>query len=78
MKTTVEMPDSLLAEAKAYARRRGIPLRQVLQEGMRLALDREPRGQRPFRLRDGSRNLGPMLVESWPEIRRVIYSGRGE
>ena len=78
MKLKVEIPASLLKEAKAYARRRGIPLRQVLQEGMRLALDREPLGRRLFRLRDASRNLGPMLVESWPEIRRAIYSGRGE
>jgi hypothetical protein len=78
MKTTVELPDSLLEEVKAYARRRRVPLRQVLQEGLRLALDQEPDGKRPFRLRDASRDLGPMRVENWPEIRRVIYSGRGE
>lgn len=78
MKTTVELPDSLLEEAKAYARRRGVPLRQVLQEGLRLVMDQEPRGRRPFRLRDASRDLGPMQVETWPEIRRILYSGRGE
>jgi hypothetical protein len=78
MKTTVEMPDSLLVEAKAYARRRRVPLRQVLQEGLRLALDQEHKGQRRFRLRDASRDLGAMKVEAWPEIRRIIYSGRGE
>lgn len=77
MKTTVELPDSLLEEAKAYARRRRVPLRQVLQEGLRRVMEEEPRA-RPFRLRDASRDLGPMQVETWSEIRRIIYSGRGE
>jgi len=78
MKTTVEIPDGLLAEAKALARKRRTTLRQVLAEGVRLALDKE-RGARkaPFQFRDCSQELGA-LPEDWTSIRRVIYEGRGE
>jgi len=77
VKTTVEISDSLLDEAKAYAASRSIPLRQVLEEGLRTVLKRE----RPtkFRLRDGSfKGHGLQGDMSWGEIRERIYEGRGE
>jgi hypothetical protein len=78
VKTTVELPDSLLREAKAVARARRVTLRQLIADGLRTQIEREQRRKEPFRLRDGSAHLGKMLVESWPEIRRIIYEGRGE
>ncbi|HEY7839771.1 MAG TPA: hypothetical protein VIC54_14325 [Terriglobales bacterium] len=79
MKTTLDLPDSLLAEAKAIARERHLTLRQLMEEGLRAAMERHRHAAVPFRLRDTSRPLGEMLVEdSWPVIRAVVYEGRGE
>ena len=78
MKTTVEIADSLFEEAKAFARSRGLPLRQVIEEGLRSAMGQE-RGPRKFRLRNGSfggRGLRDPI--SWPALRGKIYEGRGE
>jgi hypothetical protein len=78
MKTTVEIADALLDEAKAYAADRGLTLRQLIEEGLRSTLQRKPRTR--FRLRDGSFG-GKGLKEgafTWPEIRQRAYEGRGE
>ena len=34
MKTTMELPEALLREAKAWAAGRGVPLRQVIVEAL--------------------------------------------
>lgn len=38
MRTTIDLPDELFQQAKAEAQRRGIPLRELLQEGLRKVL----------------------------------------
>ena len=78
MKTTVEIADSLFEEAKACAASRGLPLRQLVEEGLRAAIGQE-RKPRKFRLRNGSfggRGLRDPL--SWPVVRGRTYEGRGE
>lgn len=54
MKTTVEIADGLLREAKAVARKRHTTLRELLEEGLRLELERRRQPRKPFRLKDGS------------------------
>lgn len=80
MKTTVEISDPVLAEAKKAARREGSTLRALMEEGLRLALDRREKESR-FRLRDasvGGKGLRPELRgASWDEIRDLAYRGRG-
>jgi len=51
MKTTVEIADTLLAEAKKRAVDEHKPLRALIEEGLRLRLDasREPRPRRGLR-----------------------------
>jgi hypothetical protein len=52
MKTTIDLPDELLREAKASAARRGTSLREVLTAALRNHLhgaERVPRGQEPWR-----------------------------
>ncbi|MGB7759339.1 MAG: hypothetical protein WBL61_05890 [Bryobacteraceae bacterium] len=78
MKTTVEITDSLFEEAKAFAASRGVPLRHLMEEGLRSVIAQE-RGPRRFRLRNGSfggKGLRDPL--SWPAVRGRIYEGRGE
>lgn len=42
MKTTVEIPDDLFRQAKAQAALRGIRLRELVEYGLRLALETPP------------------------------------
>ncbi len=80
MKTTIEIPDPVLAEAKRVAQREKSTLRALVEEGLRLALERRGDGER-FRLRDasvGGQGLRPELRgASWDEIRDLAYRGRG-
>jgi hypothetical protein len=79
VKTTVEISDSLLAEAKNLARNRSTTLRQVLEDGLRESLRKTRKRPVRFHLQDGSiggRGLQEPL--SWPKIRQRIYAGRGE
>jgi len=79
MKTTVEIPDSLFREARAYADSKGIPFRQVIEEGLRVVLQAKRHRPKRFRLRDGSYGGQGLQADlSWPEIRALIYQGRGE
>jgi hypothetical protein len=41
MKTTVELPDDLYRQAKAIAALRGRKLKDLVEEGLRLVLERE-------------------------------------
>jgi mRNA-degrading endonuclease RelE of RelBE toxin-antitoxin system len=76
MKTTVEIADSLLEEAKKLATERSTTLRQIIEEGLRNVLNQRPK--KPFRLRDGSFGRGGMRRPmNWEEIRDEIYKGRG-
>jgi len=79
MKTTVEIPDSLFQEAKAYADSKGIPFRQIVEDGLRAVIQEKRHRQKRFRLRDGSYGGQGLRDDlSWPEIRTLIYQGRGE
>ena len=54
MKTTVDLPDDLVIEAKRYASRYGLTLRAVVENGIRSTLRADEGMQVPFRLRDAS------------------------
>ena len=76
MKTTVDITDSLLAQAKQLAAARSTTLRQIIEEGLRNVI--ETKQEQPFRLRDGSFGGQGMLRKmTWDEIRDEIYQGRG-
>jgi hypothetical protein len=80
MKTTIEIADPLLEEAKRVAAREGTTVRSLVEQGLRQVLSaRRQRGR--FRLRkatfrgqglqEGVRELG------WERIRGLSYEGRG-
>lgn len=76
MKTTVEITDSLLDEARHAAAARSTSLRQIIEEGLRKAIETKP--AQPFRLRDGSfGGRGMRRKMTWDQIRDEIYQGRG-
>jgi hypothetical protein len=80
MKTTVDIPDSLFAEAKAVAKRKGLTIRQLIEEGLRASIREHGRRAPHFKLQDGSFPGGEGLWEGldWEKIRGIIYEGRGE
>jgi hypothetical protein len=79
MKTTVEIPDALLDRARQLARRSGRPVRALIEEGLRLALQKEA-SVGPYEMPD--RSVGdpaaanPLESLSWQDLRAEIYGGR--
>lgn len=76
MKTTVNLPDDLLREAQAIARRDGTTLRELIETGLRtIVAQRDTRTQ--FVLKDASvAGRGPrpeFQGASWEQIRDTIY-----
>src|SRR5262249_34826496 len=82
MKTTVDIPDPLLDEARRAAERDGTTLKALVETGLRRGLaQRRGRGG-PLRLRDArfrGKGLQPGVASGdWEAIRGEIYEGRGE
>jgi hypothetical protein len=79
MKTTVEIPDALLAAARKLAMTRGTTLRALVEEGLRRVI--HERSAERFNLRDGSWGTGGLRREfrdaSWERIRNASYGRRG-
>ena len=76
MKTTIDIADSLLLEAKRVARERSTTLREIVEEGLRQVLESTPK--KPFKLRDASvGGSGMVRPMTWDEIRDEIYKGHG-
>jgi len=80
MKTTIEIADALLKQAKRVAAKEGTTVRALIEQGLRRALaERKRRGG--FRLRRATfkgRGLQPGVMElSWERVRELAYEGRG-
>ena len=80
MKTTIQIPDSLLQEAQRIAEQENTTLKALVEQGLRRTLaDRKKR--KTFRLRKASfKGQGlqrPLAGASWEHIRELIYEGRG-
>lgn len=80
MKTTVEISDTLLREARELAAREGVTLRAVIERGLHRAIDDAARS-RKFKLRRASFAGSGLQAEfegaSWEVVRDAIYRGRG-
>lgn len=81
MKTTVEISDALLDDAKRLAAREGTTLRQLIEDGLRRVLGERKAKRGRFRLRDasfGGKGLTPEFREAgWEKLRDEIYDGHG-
>lgn len=79
MKTTVEISDALYKEAKACAQSRGVPLRQVFEDGLRIVVQNDRKTKPAFKLRDGSFGGKVRHTDQDLEtVRKTVYEGRGE
>lgn len=80
MKTTVDIADVLLRQAKRLAARRGTTLRDVLEAGLRkeLAAERET-ARPPIRTHrfEGQGLQAGLDWADWAAIRASSYEGRG-
>lgn len=80
MKTTIDIADSLLNEARRTAAQEGTTLRALVEEGLRTVLQ-STRRRAPFRLRKATfrgRGLQEDFVDGgWERIRDEVYKGRG-
>jgi len=80
MKTTIQIPDGLLKEARKLANERHTTLKALMEEGLRrIVSERKRRGR--FKLRKVTfrgKGLQPHLEgATWDRIRDLSYEGRG-
>ena len=77
MKTTIEVGDSLLAEAKRAAAEENTTLRALVEAGLREVLAKRRRRAAPFRLRrvtvKGKGLLAELRGASWQQLRDLAY-----
>ena len=80
MKTTIDISDSLLQEAKKLSAQRKITLRSLVEQGLREIISRQKSDQK-FKLRKasfkGNGLQDEFRGESWQKIRTAAYEGRG-
>jgi hypothetical protein len=80
MKTTIQIPDSLLEDARNVADKERTTLKALVEEGLRLIVANRKRSS-VFRIRKASfkgTGLQPHLSgASWDQIREKVYEERG-
>ena len=81
MKTTIELADPLLDEAKRVAAQEKTTLRALVEEGLRHVLAERSRQPGGFKLRKVTfkgEGLQPELAGApWERLRDLSYGGRG-
>jgi Arc/MetJ family transcription regulator len=81
MKTTIEIADALLTDAKRVAAREGVTVRSLVEQGLRRVLEERRRSVPGFKLRKASvkgRGLQPGVQgASFDRLRELAYEGRG-
>ena len=80
MKTTVEIADPLLNEARKLAAREGVTLRTLVERGLSRVL-KETKTAAPFQLRRAAFRGKGLQAEfrdaSWDKLREAAYPGHG-
>lgn len=80
MKTTIEISEALLEEARTLAAKEHSTIRALVDEGLRKVVEDRKRGMQ-FKLRRATfrgKGLRPeMTGASWQQIRDSAYEGRG-
>ena len=80
MKTTIDISDALLEEARKIAVKEGTTVKALVEQGLREVVSAKRRKSR-FKLRDASFGGEGLQAElsgaSWERIRELTYEGRG-
>jgi Bacterial antitoxin of type II TA system, VapB len=80
MKTTIEISDPLLREARKLAEHEGVTLRALVERGLRRVVVKT-KPDAPFKLRRASFKGKGLQAEarsaSWDRLRDMAYEGRG-
>jgi hypothetical protein len=80
MKTTIDISDPLLREARSVAARDGTTLRALVEKGLRQVVAEKKR-KSPYRLRQvtfGGRGLTAEFRQAeWRTLRDLAHEGRG-
>ncbi len=80
MKTTVELPDSLLRAAKRVALKNRTTVKALIEQGLRTVITERKR-ETGFALRDatfgGDGLVAGRSLKDWASIRDLVYSERG-
>jgi Arc/MetJ family transcription regulator len=80
MKTTIDIPESLMQEAKRRAAEENTSFKALVEEGLRRVLAEREKST-GFKLRDasvGGNGLQEHLKDAtWDEIMEMSYEGRG-
>ena len=80
MKTTVEISDALMREARKVAARQGVTFRTLVERGLQRVVA-DSKTQKPFKMRQVTvkgKGLRPELRgASWEKMRALIYEGHG-
>lgn len=80
MKTTIELPDELIEQARRLAREEGATLRALVEEGLQRSLEARRRAVRhklDFPSYGGSGLTDEFQGVPWSRIRDEIYRERG-
>ncbi len=80
MKTTIELPDRLVKQARQVARAEGSNLRALVEEGLQQALRARTRREKKgldFPSFGGSGLTEACRDADWTQVRDEIYHGRG-
>jgi hypothetical protein len=79
MKTTVDLPDSLLLDAQRAAREEGTTVKGLIEAGLRTVLAQRA-AEPKFRLRDasvgGNGRQAAFRQSGWEQVREAIYLPR--
>jgi hypothetical protein len=80
MKTTIQISDGLLNQARELAKKEDTTLKELVEEGLRRVIDERVQ-RKPFKLRDASFGGGGLRPEvadlGWEKIIEMSYEGRG-
>lgn len=81
MKTTIDVADSLLEQAKRLAERKNTTLKAVVEDALRGALAQERKSPRATPLKThtfrGQGLQAGLAWGDWEDIRALAYEGRG-
>lgn len=82
MKTTIHIPDALLAAAQRIATKENTTLKALVQEGLQNVVAGRAQLKKPFKLADCSfppaGDIGELVQpKHWDEIAHLVYEGRG-